>query len=337
MKAINKNFLLIGISAALVGVFSTMLVAQNPKSSLQLSEQNQPSQTVFVMEREKTHLGGGAAISPDGKLLAYIGNDDGLYLHNLADGKEQLLLKEAEPGLDVFLNPVFSPDGIRVLFSASGGTRYYPSNIYSIKIDGSSLERLTQAKALSPRELEKESNPIYAQYFYSAQYAPNGTRILMRLYSAMQGTDNVALIDSSGTHLEVIGRGTPLFWSSDAQAVYYSQGDTVKKFNLSSKDNQIVDGLRGKIIGKLPDRDVFALDDGASITLESVQDRTTVTLAKWNTPRVKSVVRTNSKNDATNRDQLTLNSLQWSRSGRSLLIYEGDTMERFEVVEPGKM
>ena len=337
MKSNKKLVQMISISAALVLALSITLVAQNPKSSPQISQLSQPSQTVFVMEREKTHLGDCAAISPDGKLLAYIGTNDGLYLRNLETREETLLLKEAEPGLDVFLNAAFSPDGTHLLFSASGGTRYYPSNIYSIKIDGSGLKRLTQARALPPREEEKENNQIYEQYYYWAQYAPNGTKILMRLYDAVRGTDSVALIDPNGTHLDLVDQGRPLFWSSDAQAVYYYQAGAVKRFNLSSKDNQTIDGLRGSILGKLPDRDVFALDDGANITLEEVQDKSSITLTKLSTPRIKSVVRANSKSGAANSYEVTVSSLQWSRSGRYLIIYEGETIERFEVVESPKI
>jgi hypothetical protein len=82
------------------------------------SESSRSLQTLFVLERKNNHLGEGAAISPDGNMLVYIGGDNGLYLRDLETEQERLLLKEAGPGLDVFLNPVFSPDGTHVLFSA---------------------------------------------------------------------------------------------------------------------------------------------------------------------------------------------------------------------------
>src|SRR5918999_2039243 len=88
------------------------------------------------------------------------------------------VLKETKPGIDVFLKPVFSSDGTRVLFSANGGTYYYPSDVYSIKIDGSSLQRLTRAKGFLPGQEPANGNAMYAEYFYSAQPASDGTKIL---------------------------------------------------------------------------------------------------------------------------------------------------------------
>ena len=166
-----------------------------------------------------------------------------------------LLLKEAKPGIDVFLKSVFSSDGTRVLFSANGGTYYYPSDVYSIKIDGSSLQRLTRAKGFLPGQEPANGNAMYAEYFYSAQPASDGTKILLHLYDAVHGSNNTALIDSDGSHLEIIDQGTPLFWGNDNQAVYYSQTDMVKRFDLRTKESQAIASLKGKVLGKWPDKD----------------------------------------------------------------------------------
>src|SRR5262249_33178014 len=142
---------------------SALLVAESPNGTSRNREIDQPVQ-LFAIERKKEHLGTGAAISPNGRLLVYVGDDNGLYSQDLEAGQPQLLLREIETGIDVFANPLFSPDGSRVLFSASGGTYYTSSDTYSIKIDGSGIVRLSRAKPLAAEEKAKAGNGIYAQY-----------------------------------------------------------------------------------------------------------------------------------------------------------------------------
>jgi hypothetical protein len=114
------------IGAVLTVIVVTVIIQRTanptPPTPSNLSTSSQSPQPLFVLERKNNYLGEGAAISPDGRMLVYIGGDNGLYLRDLETEQERLLLKGVGPGLDVFLNPVFSSDGTRVLFSASGGT-----------------------------------------------------------------------------------------------------------------------------------------------------------------------------------------------------------------------
>lgn len=292
-------------------------------------------QPLFVLERKNNHLGDGASISPDGGMLVYIGSDNGLYLRDLETEQERLLLKEAGPGLDVFLKPVFSPDGTKVFFSASGGTYYYPSDVYSIKIDGSGLQRLTRAKGFLPGQEPASGNAMYAEYFYSAQPAPDSTKILLHLYDAVRGSHNTALIDSDGLHLEIIDQGTPLFWSNNGQVVYYSQANVVKRFDLSTRGHQTIAGLKGKILGKWPDRDdreMFGVESDGDVSLMAVRDASSAAMTKWNIPTAKFAAPQDQRTGVRNIDQLALTSFQWSKSGRVLLVYKGEAMERLEVL-----
>ncbi len=331
-----RNIKILGLTVTLIIVFSTMLLSQDIASSRLRRELTQPLQTVFVKEHKNNHLGSGVAISPDGRLLIYIGDDNGLYLRSMGSEQEHLLLNEAGPGLDAFSNPAFSSDGTQVFFSAGGETRYYPSNIYSIRIDGSGLKRLTQAKELPPQENGGDDQPIYAQYFGSAQPAPDGAKLLLYLYNSVQGTGEVALMDPDGSHLEIVSQGIPLFWSSDARAVYYTQDDIVKRFDLSTRQSLTITGLRERILGKLPDGEIFGIDNGKDVSLDSVQNESATPLMRWNLPRVKFTDREDKNTGVRTTDQLTLTSFQWSKSGRILLVYEGEATERFEVVEPLK-
>lgn len=109
-------------------------------------------QIIFTLEQSMDHLGGGAALSPDGTTLVYVGEDDGLHAVSVGTGDMRPVLKNKDAGTGggVFSSPSFSPDGTQIIFSASGGTMYYPSDIYSVHLDGSGLTRLTHSKEIDP-------------------------------------------------------------------------------------------------------------------------------------------------------------------------------------------
>ncbi len=288
-------------------------------------------QTLFALERKRTYLGEGAALSPDGGLLAYLGTDKHLYVRDLNRNELHLVLAAAKPSetvgtLDVFSNPAFSPDGTRVLVTASGGTYYYPSDIYSLQADGSGLKQLTQGVAIpegAPRA-EEAGQAVYSQYFSRPQFSPDGTKILLHVHDVTQGTNRVAVMNPDGSELQILAPGTPLFWSADSQAVYYSQAGSVNKLFLNATQSQAISGLDGAILGKVPDKEWLVVDTGRSINVVSVQTGSAALVATWNVARVKLVT----------GEPAILRGVQWSKSGRVLLVYEGDTMERLEVAQP---
>lgn len=309
--------------------FSAALLAQSQQKID--SEKNKDSLSVFVMERAKTHLGEGAAISPDGHLFAYIGDDNSLHVRDLNTGQDRMLLSEVGPGLDVFAHPTFSPDETRIVFSASGGTRYYPSDIYSINTRGSDLVRLTHSKALSAAE--KNNSPLYSEYFYSAQYAPNGKKLMLRLYDPIRQTDQVALTNTNGENLEIIGEGVPLYWSNDGEALYYTKDNSLTRYLLKSKEKQINTRVSVRILGKLIDADGFVVDDGNRIATGRIEDAFSSNAA---TPLDIPRVRSSSRQKVKDAEELALTSIQFSVSGRSLRIYEGQMTERYEIVDSEK-
>lgn len=317
----KKHWCQVRFGATLV-VLGLAVAIQRSACSPQTTVFNAPVQTVFAVQQSTNHLGGGASLSPDGGRLVYVADDNALYLLDLSTGQRQALLEEAGPGIDVSRNPAFSSDGTQVLVSMSGGTVYYASNIYSLNRDGSGFKRLTQAQELPAGTTPAVGNAIYAQYFPSAQFSPDGTKVLLQVYDSVQGADNAAVMNADGSQLQVLTPGTPLFWSSDGQSFYYSQANAVKAFSLATKTSATISGLNGRVLGRLPDKEWFGVDDGQSVSLVSVQDSSATFVATWNIPRVKTV----------GSDQLVLNSFQWTKSGRVLLLYQGERTERFEVV-----
>ncbi len=314
----------VAVSAALMAQRSVTLIRSDPLTG--------PFRAVFALERKDTHLGGGVAISSDGGMLAYIADDNSLHVRELSSGNDRLLVKEVGPGIDVFSSPAFSPDGNLVLFSASGGTRYYPSDIYSIGVHDLRITRLTKSPQIATDQVGQQGGG-YGQYFYSAQFAPDGAKILLRVYNTAQRADYVALMDPDGSHAEVVSHGTPLFWTSDSQAIYYSQDTVVKRYNLRSSRTQTIKGLeRG--LGKLSDREVFAIDTGTKVTFVRLQDDSLLPVGESRIPRVRLGDRGSRAGGASGLEDLVLTSIQASASGRLLLVYRGDMLERLEVVEP---
>jgi WD40-like Beta Propeller Repeat len=103
----------------------------------------------------------------------------------IGTGQVRTLLDPQTIG-DVLRDPAFSPDGSQVLFSSTQGTYYYPTDIYAVKVDGSGLTKLTRSKQIDPDHRPKGiGNAEYWQYFYSARFAPDGSKILVEVYDTI--------------------------------------------------------------------------------------------------------------------------------------------------------
>src|ERR1035437_603092 len=101
---------------------------------------------VVIVTQSRFHLGEGATVSSDGRYVAYVGDDNGLHILDVDSQESRTLLTQVAQGIDVFSHPTFDPTGTRVVFSASGGTKYYPSDIYSVNTDGTDLRKLTTSR-----------------------------------------------------------------------------------------------------------------------------------------------------------------------------------------------
>jgi Tol biopolymer transport system component len=167
---------------------------------------SQPT-VIFTLEQSRTYRESGACISPDAKNIVYVGaEDNALHVVELATRHDRQVLTTIDHGLDVFDDPSFSPDGNRIIFSASGGTRYYPSDIYSVQLDGAGLLQLTTSKPAGGN-----NTGTFAEYFYEPKYSPDGSEVLAWRYDGPAQTDSAVLMSSSGAGLRVLTSGKPLF------------------------------------------------------------------------------------------------------------------------------
>ncbi|MFL6388937.1 MAG: TolB family protein [Terriglobales bacterium] len=315
----KNNIFSIAICALCVAISGILLFSQTkpPQSGIR---------TVVRIDQENSHLGGGVAISPDGRMLAWVASDSRLHLRNIDTAQEKTLLEEASPGLDVFSNPEFSADGKLILFSASGGTRYYPSNIFSIQLDGSGLRQLTQAKPLA----EENNNSPYAEYFQSAKESPDGMKILVGVYDSTAEKERVGLLDTNNKQVSYLADGQPISWSSDNQEIYYTQDGSLRSVNLQTKESRILTSLNGRIVGA--DQGEFAIDQNGTSALADLQDHS-VSVHPWSVSLVAFVSQSQKNTSKATAEQLTLASVKWSKTSRLVLNYQGDTMERIEVIE----
>jgi len=276
------------------------------------------------------HLGGGANLSSDGRLLVYVAAD-GLHLRNLATNKDTVLQREVEFGNAVFDSPVFTPNGKQVLVSVSRGTWYYPSDIYSIRVDGSSgpVKLTTSAPTAS-----KDRGAVYGQYFYSAIMSPKSSDILVWVYDALGSKSSGGIIEGGSVDqarsvhgpVRVIAQGEPLAWSNDGRSFYLSSGNKVIRYYVGSRETT-ESVISGRVVGKIYSSEALAIDDGKRIYFVDMDsDREVARNVVF--PRSEFVATTTSS-----REELTLKSMQSITSGLTLLIYRGPTTERLELVK----
>jgi hypothetical protein len=290
------------------------------------------SNTALVVATIDTarQLGGGATLSPDGRSLVYVGAD-GLHLRDLATNKDTLLKREVEFGNAVFERPRFTPNGKQVLVSVSGGTWYYPSDIYLIGIDGSAASKLTIS---TPTETTRSRGAIYRQYFYSAMMSPKSFDILVWVYDAAAASSSVGILESRAADrpplvpgaVRVICEGEPLAWSKDGGSFFFSKGKKVVRYYTESQRTREL-AISGTPVGVVLGSETLAVDDGRIISFVSM-DSGQIVSRNVILPRSQFVATQTSP-----REELTLRSLQSIATGLTLLIYKGPTMERLELVK----
>ena len=154
---------------------------------------------------------GGTAWAPDGSMLAYCSDRDGvsdLYLAN-ADGSNA---RRITYGMQVTGAGSFSPDGTRIAFSAGVEDT---NELYTIRADGTNLIRLTNDAA-------NDQMPIFS---------PDGTKIVFsstRDYDGGAYDTDVFVMNADGSNVVRLthspGRAFATGWSPDSKRIAYHEG-----------------------------------------------------------------------------------------------------------------
>jgi serine/threonine protein kinase/Tol biopolymer transport system component len=130
-----------------------------------------------------------AAISPDGKLLAFV---------NLQDGKESLIVRQiaadgnietVAPTFQGIIKPTFTPDG---------------DHLYYVMVD-KGVGTLFQVSSLG-----KESKKILFDVDSPVTFSPDGKRLAFIRHNPSEGGDTIFIANSDGTNLE------PFFHTKEA-------------------------------------------------------------------------------------------------------------------------
>lgn len=158
-------------------------------------------------------VSGDAAWSPNGRLIAFDserGDRNGssaIYVMNANGQKIRRITRPARPLTDY--EPRFSPDGTHLVFSRARGTAdNAPAALFTIRLDGSGLHRLTS----------------FALHVGASDWSPNRKQIVFEAYPNGAYGD-IYVIDATGgtpvnlTH-DPTGQADPV-WSPDGQKILF--------------------------------------------------------------------------------------------------------------------
>jgi TolB protein len=189
---------------------------------------------VFVMNPDGSEVrkltdsrgvSGDAAWSADGSLIAFDadrGNRKGLsaiYVIPANGGKLRRVTHPRPPWSDY--KPRFSPDGRRLVFSRARGTAdHAPAALFTERLDGSGLHRLTP----------------YVAGADDPDWSPNGKRIVFEAYPTGPYGD-IYVVDATGGSPVSLTRN-PVGKSGSADAVWSPDGSKILFL-----DNRVVNGV----------------------------------------------------------------------------------------------
>jgi len=252
-----------------VGLFATLLALG--AVSLAASAQSPP--VVFTLKQEGS---GGGALSADGTKIAYVADDHSLRVVEIASRKERVVWRP-QYDVEVFRNPSFSPDGSHIVFEMGGATMHYPSEIYSVQVNGTDLRQLTHQS--EPVQLQSpEGGYAGGRFFYTPRYSPDGSQILVWQSSEVSEGDQgdfAAVVSPSSSDVQVLTNGKPLGWAAGGKAIFVESDQCVCRYDLDSKTTKAVPGLRNaSVLGILRGSDIFAVGSNGWLGLVTVADTT---------------------------------------------------------------
>lgn len=203
----SRNYFL-ATGASLVGLallaFGAMRFLQpGPRSS-----QNGKAAAIKMTRLTPDQNIGDAAISPDGKYLAYDLIEKGkhmLWLKDIASGSATQILPPADTG---YGNLVFSPDGTQIYYNSRPGA-YVNFTLSRIPVFGGELKKIAQ-NVISPATVSPDGKQIA---FVRA--AENGGQLVVE--DAERGEERILSKRSKTSWYE--SWGSDLSWSPDGQKI----------------------------------------------------------------------------------------------------------------------
>jgi Tol biopolymer transport system component len=190
---------------------------------------------VFVMKPDGSDVkkltdskgvSGDAAWSPNGSLIAFDadrGNRNGysaIYVMQ-ANGRKLRKITDPRPPMSDH-KPRFSPDGTQLLFSRASGTAdKAPAALFTVRLDGSGLHRLTS----------------YSLHVDDSDWSPDGKRIVLEAYPNPNAYGDIDVVDATGGSPTNLTRNPPgqagsadPAWSPDGSKILFL-------------DNRVVNGV----------------------------------------------------------------------------------------------
>jgi TolB protein len=171
-------------------------------------------------------VSGDAAWSPDGALIAFDadrGNRKGFSAIYVMQANGQFLRRvtNPRPPLGDF-KPRFSPDGTHLVFSRAQGTAdNAPAALFTVRLDGSGLHRLTS----------------YALRVDDSDWSPDGKRIVVDAYPNPDAYGDVYVIDATGGSPVNLTRN-PVGQAGSADPVWSPDGSKILFL-----DNRVANGI----------------------------------------------------------------------------------------------
>ena len=181
------------------------------------------SSALFVMnadgtkQRQIPHTrdpeGGAPAWSPDGTRIAVSSGPDPGYIYTIRpDGTHRTRIAHQPPSS---WDPAWSPDGKQIAFDTNAHTANgYIVNIYSIRLDGTHLRRLTNIPSQYPAWSPDGRRIVFTRY------TPDGT-FLGEFIAPASGGRGVRLLPPTNTYHDTPGRSVAS-WSPDGSAIAVS-------------------------------------------------------------------------------------------------------------------